>query len=89
MPPKTPQSRGKAPFAIAMASTLATQLDQLAKGREERVRGRASLLYDSQQAADVDLQAIYAGASKGALLLTRRSQRARQRRQRLNQAPQF
>ena len=49
-----------------MATALAAQLDQLAAGREERVRGRASLLYAPQQAADVDLQAIYADALAGA-----------------------
>ena len=49
-----------------MATALAAQLDQLAAGREEQVRGRVSLLYNPQQAADVDLHTIYAGAASGA-----------------------
>ena len=49
-----------------MATALAAQLDQLAAGREEHVRGRVSLLNNPQQAADVDLHTIYAGAASGA-----------------------
>jgi len=49
-----------------MSSALAAQLERLGAGREERLRGKPSLLYDPQQAADVDLQTIYGLALSGA-----------------------
>lgn len=47
-----------------MASTLAAQLGEIAKhkgpaGQERSVRGKASLLYDYQKAADVDAETLY------------------------------
>lgn len=47
-----------------MASSLAQQLSQLAAARTDtavmkRLKGKASLLFDVQKAADVDLQTIY------------------------------
>jgi hypothetical protein len=45
--------------------SLAAQLALLASGREERVRGRVSLLYEPQQAADIDLQTLHAAALTG------------------------
>ena len=44
---------------------LAAQLDRLAAGREEHVRGKASLLYEPRQAADIDLQTLHAAALTG------------------------
>lgn len=44
-----------------MASALASQLQQLATSfpPAQKHRGKASLLFDAQKAADVDLQTIY------------------------------
>lgn len=46
-----------------MASALAQQLSQLAQAKgdnaSQRIRGKASLLFDYQKAADVDVQTIY------------------------------
>lgn len=53
-----------------MASALAQQLAQLAslKGPQERyVRGKVSLLYDFQKAADVDAETLYNIALAGGL----------------------
>ena len=54
-----------------MASALAAQLQQLAKQQGQPVtaakpRGKPSLLFDSQRAADVDLQSIYELGCQGA-----------------------
>lgn len=61
-----------------MASTLAQQLATIANAvgnyQGPIRRGKASLLYDFQQAADVDVQTIYAIALQG---------RARERTDRL------
>ncbi len=52
-----------------MTSVLAQQLQQLAEARGDatarRVRGKPSLLFDYQKAADVDLQTIYTIALQG------------------------
>lgn len=47
---------------------LAQQLASiaLARGDEARVRGRVSLLYTPEQAADVDIQTLHAAALEGA-----------------------
>ena len=51
-----------------MATSLAAQLEHISEG-ERRVpyNGKASFLYDAQQAADVDLLTIYTAALAGAL----------------------
>ena len=50
-----------------MTSALASQLQVVAAGRpqEERLRGKASLLYDIRDAGDIDLQTIYSVGLQG------------------------
>lgn len=54
-----------------MASTLASQLQQLAAAQnpgaaaKPKFRGKASLLFDFQKAADVDVQSIFEIACQG------------------------
>jgi U3 small nucleolar RNA-associated protein 10 len=50
-----------------MASSLAAQLQVVAASqpREERLKGRASLLYEIKDAADIDLATIYAVGLQG------------------------
>ena len=48
-----------------MASALAQQLSAL--GRDDFRIGKASLLYDPRQAADIDLDAVYNLGLNGAL----------------------
>ena len=56
-----------------MTSALASQLQVVAAGRpqEERLRGKASLLYDIRDAGDIDLQTIYSVGLQGFNELTR------------------
>ena len=50
-----------------MTSALASQLQVVAAGRpqEERLQGKASLLYDIRDAGDIDLQTIYSVGLQG------------------------
>ena len=56
-----------------MASSLAEQLKLVASAAptEERLKGKASLLYDIREAADIDLETIYAVGLQGASLAPR------------------
>lgn len=55
-----------------MASTLAAQLQLIAAAKpvEKHQKGKASFLYESQEAADVGLVSIYASAVVGACMRT-------------------
>ena len=50
-----------------MASSLAAQLQVVAAAqpKEERLKGKASLLYEIKDAADIDLATIYAVGLQG------------------------
>eukprot|EP00955_Chlamydomonas_euryale_P112643 366147-Chlamydomonas_euryale.AAC.12 len=68
-----------------MASSLASQLAGLAKASQQpskRVRGRPSLLFDFQKAADVDAATVHAIGCEGESGLARagRARHSRQRR---------
>ena len=47
-------------------TSLAAQLQAVASAvpREEKLKGKASLLYDIREAADIDLATIYAGRAR-------------------------
>ena len=62
-----------------MTSALASQLQVVAASRpqEERLRGKASLLYDIREAADIDLQTIYSVGLQGTRASYRNPRRAR------------
>ena len=49
-------------------TSLAAQLQAVASAvpREEKLKGKASLLYDIREAADIDLATIYAVGVQGA-----------------------
>ena len=62
-------------------TSLAAQLQAVASAvpREEKLKGKASLLYDIREAADIDLATIYAVGVQGASP-RRRARRSRRRR---------
>ena len=45
---------------------LQAQLQALERGAEARVKGKVSLLYTPEQAADIDVQTLYSAALNGA-----------------------
>ena len=55
-----------------MSTLLQQQLQQVAirwgSGRQPNLKGKPSLLYDPQEAADIDLQTLYSQALEGDLV---------------------
>ena len=44
---------------------LQAQLQALERGAEQRTKGKVSLLYTPEQAADIDVQSLYSAALNG------------------------
>lgn len=65
-------------------TSLATQLQAVASAapREERLKGKASLLYELREAADIDLATIYAVGVQGRGLFSHAEARGDGRRRR-------